>query len=444
MNISKTILNIAFALAMSSVPLLATAEIAQSQAEGGQGQGGDKGTAAEALNRVVRLPAATVVDAAVRSVAASVAINGSLVARETVAVTPQVTGYQITDVKVDVGDRVKAGDVLVTVDKAPLKAKLAQADASLAAAKAAAQQSQSQINGQQASYDQAQSVLSRAERLVKSGAGTQATLDDARAGVATTGASLQAARDALASANAQIQQAEATRNDAALQLDRTDIVSPVGGVVATRNADIGQMAMNTSSSLFTLIRNGTVEFDGTIIETAIPSIRVGQEATVDPAGFPSRVGTVRLISPNVDPATRLGTIKISVDDDAGLPIGIYAKAVVETAKRDAVTVPLSAVIPELEGSTVQVVANDGTLSVVKVTTGIVDKGFIEITDGIGAGTTVVAKSGPFFRDGMKIRPVRQQDADGAPPTQAPAVAIDPATVAATGRAGNGERAEARR
>ena len=442
MNISKTIQNVAFALALSAASLLATARTAQSQSEGAQG------TAAEAPTRTVRLPAATVVDAKIRSVVASVPINGSLVARETVAVTPQVTGYQITDVKVDVGDRVKTGQVLVTVDKAPLKAKLAQADASLAAAKATAQQAQSQINGQQASYDQAQSVLSRAQRLMKSGAGTQATLDDSRANVATAGAALQGGRDALASAKAQIEQAEATRNDAALQLDRTDIVSPVDGVVATRNADIGQMAMNTSTPLFTLIRDGTVEFDGTIIETAIPSIRVGQTATVNPAGFPPRTGTVRLISPNVDPTTRLGTIKISIADDTGLPIGIYAKAVVQTAKRDAVTVPLSAVIPGLDGSTVQVVQEDGTLKVVKVTTSIVDNGFIEIREGIGAGTTVVAKSGPFFRDGMKIRPVRQTAENGAPiarlPAQAPAVAIEPASVAATGPTSDGERAEAQR
>ena len=440
MNISKTIQNVAFAVVLSAAGLLSTATYAQGRAEGSAHQG----TAAEAPTRAVRLPAATVVDAQMRSLAAFVPINGSLVARETVAVTPQVTGYQITDVKVDVGDRVKAGDVLVIVDKAPLKAKLDQADAALAAAKAAAQQAQSQIDGQQASYDQAQSILSRAQRLVKSGASTQATLDDARAGVATTGAALQAGRDALASANAQIQQAEATRNDAALQLDRTDIVATVDGVVATRNADIGQMAMNTSTALFTLIRNGTVEFEGTIIETAIPSIRVGQTATVNPAGFPPRDGKVRLISPNVDPATRLGTIKISVADDTGLAIGIYAKAVVETARRDAVTVPLSAVIPGLDGATVQVVQDDGTLRVAKVTTGIVDKGFIEIKDGIGAGTTVVAKSGPFFRDGMQIRPVRQTGENGAPSAQPPSVAIDPAKVAASARTGDGERAEAQR
>lgn len=440
MSISKTIKNVAFALAVSAACLLSTASRSQSPAEGPA----DRGTAAEAPTRAVRLPAATVVDAAVRSVSATVPINGSLVARERVAVTPQVTGYQITDVKVDVGDRVKAGDVLVTVDKAPLKSKLAQADAALAAARAAAQQAQSQINGQQASYDQAQSVLSRAQRLVKSGAGTQATLDDARASVATTGAALQAGRDALASANAQIQQAEATRNDAALQLERTDIVAPVDGVVATRDADIGQMAMNTSTALFTLIRNGTVEFDGTIIETAIPSMRVGQTATVSPAGFPPRDGVVRLISPSVDPLTRLGSVKISLADDTGLPIGIYAKAVVQTARRDAVTVPLSAVLPGLDGTTVQVVQNDGVLSVVKVTTGIVDEGFIEIKDGIAAGTTVVAKSGPFFRDGMKIRPVRQTGENGAPPSAAPAVAIDPAAVAASAQTGDGERAEAQR
>lgn len=366
----------------------------------------EAGGAAPGASRALRLPAATVVDAAMKTVTRTVPINGSLVARETVAVTPQVTGYQITDVRADVGDKVKAGDVLATLDRKPLQSALDEAEAALQAADAASKQAQSQIAAQEAAYSQAQTVLSRAQRLVKSGAGAQSTLDDAVATTATAEANLKAAQDQLASVRAQAEQAKARRADAELQLQRTSVVAPVDGIVSSRNADIGQTAMGGGDTLFTLIRNGEIEFDGTIIETAIPEVRIGQAATIDPAGLDPRDGHVRLISPRVDPTTRLGSIKISIENDNGLSIGIYAKAVVETARREAVTVPLSAVIPAVGGSTVQVVGDDGTIHVTKVETGIVNGDVIEILNGIPVGATVVAKSGPFFRDGMRIKPIR--------------------------------------
>ena len=83
-----------------------------------------------------------------------------------------------------------------------------------------------------------------------------------------------------------------------------------------------------------------------------------------------------------------------------------------TNARDAVAVPLSAVVPSTAGNTIQVVDADGTIEVRSVSTGIVENDLIEISKGLRAGETVVAKSGPFFRDGMKIRPV-PLPADGA-------------------------------
>ncbi|WP_157944685.1 efflux RND transporter periplasmic adaptor subunit [Mangrovicella endophytica] len=360
---------------------------------------------APAAESRLRLPAATVVTASQRTMTATAPINGSLVARERVLVTAQVTGYRITDVSVEVGDQVKAGDVLVRLDRAPLEAQLAQAEAAVSAAEAAAQQANSQIAGQQATLSQAETALSRANKLLRSGAGTQATVDTAETNLANAQAALQAGRDALANANAQIEQARARRDDAALQLSRTEVRSPVDGVIATRAADIGQMAGGTADPLFTLIRNGEVEFDGDIIETAIPDVKPGQKARLYPSGFAEYQGTVRLLSPYVDPQTRQGTVKISIAGNDRLPIGIFARAVVITAERNAVAVPLSAVVPGPKSQTVQVVDKEGTIHVKPVRTGIVEGDFIEIAEGLSAGETVVAKSGPFFRDGMKIQPV---------------------------------------
>lgn len=402
-------------------------------------------TAEPAAKSAVRLPAATVVKAAPRQMQQTVPINGSLVPRQTVVVTPQVSGYQIIAVEADVGDKVEKGQVLVRLDRAPLQASLDQAEAQVAAAKAAVSQAESQIGGQQATADQAETALSRAKQLLKGGAGTQATLDQAQASYTTAAASLQAAKDALVNAKAQVEQAEAKREDTALQLSRTEVTSPVAGIVSERNADLGQMTGATGGSatpLFSIIRDGDVEFDGHIIETAIPQVKAGQDAAIYPAGFDARHGKVRLVSPSVDPKTRLGSVKITIDQDDGLPIGIFGRAVVVVANRTGITVPLSAVIPGINQSTVQVVDAEGRIHVKPVHTGIVDGNYIEVLDGLREGDTVVAKSGPFFRDGMTINPVPVQEKGpgskgvaeaAAKPAAAPAAGTAAAAEAGTGR-----------
>jgi HlyD family secretion protein len=368
--------------------------------------------------RGARLPAATVVTAAVARLTETVPVNGSLVARETVAVMPQVTGYQVVEVAADVGDTVAKGAVLVRLDSAPLEAQLKQTDAEIAAARATIAQNASQIEGQQATLTQATSSLERARKLLASGAGAQSRLDEAEATFAGATASLQAARDALNTASAQLEQIRARREELALQRARTDVVAPVAGVIATRSANVGQNAGMDATAMFTIIENGEIEFDGQIIETALGQVKPGQAARLRLSGFEERRGSVRLLSPNVDPKTRLGSVRITIDDDRGLPIGIFASAVITTDARDAVTVPLSAVVPSTAGNTIQVVGDDGVIEVRKVATGIVENDLIEIATGLSAGETVVAKSGPFFRDGMKIRPVTQPSAGaGAPATE---------------------------
>ena len=180
------------------------------------------------------------------------------------------------------------------------------------------------------------------------------------------------------------------------------------------------------AALFTLIRDGQIEFDGSIIETALPDVHSGQSATIRLGGFGTRTGTVRLLSPSVDPKTRLGSVRIAIDADQGLPVGIFASAVITVAERDVVAVPVSAILPTATGDTAQRVGTGGAIEVVGVRTGSGDGTLIEIADVLADGDTVVAKAGPFFRNGIVIRPVLVQN---APAGTAPPAASDPAAAA---------------
>ena len=116
-------------------------------------------------------------------------------------------------------------------------------------------------------------------------------------------------------------------------------------------------------------------------------------------------GSVRLISPVVDPVTRLGAVHIALDDDNGRPVRACMAAPRSlSAKPRGLPCPLSAITTEGGKTTVRKV-RDGTVQMVEIKTGIQDGAYIQVTEGLDEGDKVVAKAGVFVRDGDKINPV---------------------------------------
>jgi HlyD family secretion protein len=115
-------------------------------------------------------------------------------------------------------------------------------------------------------------------------------------------------------------------------------------------------------------------------------------------------GRVRIVSPEVDRATRLGRVRIALPRDGSLRIGAFARGTVEIARRTGVAVPLSAVIYDAKGATVQVVVN-GRVEARRVRPGLSAEGFVQIEEGVRAGDFVVTRAGSFLRDGDTVRPV---------------------------------------
>lgn len=112
---------------------------------------------------------------------------------------------------------------------------------------------------------------------------------------------------------------------------------------------------------------------------------------------------MRLIAPTVDQRTRLGSVRIAMPERAGLRAGLSASGWIVTDRREAVTVPASAVLTRNLESSVQVVA-DGVVARRTVVAGILSEdGRREILDGIAVGETVIARAGAFFVDGDRVR-----------------------------------------
>ena len=142
-----------------------------------------------------------------------------------------------------------------------------------------------------------------------------------------------------------------------------------------------------------------------IPESDLPRVKVGQQASITVNGLKESVtGEVRLIPSQVNQQTRIGIARIKVKSDKRIPIGTFGRAIIILAKEEGVVLPLTAVTFTDNGPTVQAVV-DGKVQVRKVITGLVGTDDIEITQGVAAGDTLVARAGSFVRDGDAVTPV---------------------------------------
>ncbi|HLQ19978.1 MAG TPA: efflux RND transporter periplasmic adaptor subunit, partial [Tabrizicola sp.] len=132
----------------------------------------------------------------------------------------------------------------------------------------------------------------------------------------------------------------------------------------------------------------------------------GQKARLRAVGMAGVMeGTVRLVEPAIDPVTRLGRARITVDsDNASLRTGMFVEAEILAAESEGLAIPVTALGSSSAGTTVMRVT-DGVVERVAVKTGIRDGGLVEITEGLNQGDLVVTKAGAFVRDGDRINPV---------------------------------------
>lgn len=354
------------------------------------------------------LPSVTVSNAMLGDIEDRVPIAGSLIAKEEILIFPQVSGFPFEKVNYDIGDTVKSGDVLAVVNSQTLSAQFAQADAEFSRSEASVRQAMSKIESSKASAAQADAALTRSKKLQGSGTVTQATLDQAIATSQTSNANLTSAIDGVAVAEAQLKQAKAMREIARLNLKNTSITSPVDGLISARNVQIGSIATSGGEPNFRIIANGVIELKAEIIETALGNIKIDNPVELDIAGVGENSGSVRLISPSVDPISRLGTIRIAVSNALGLRTGLFASGWLITDKRTSLSVPNRAVLSDTKGQYVFIVEQDGIISRRAVIAGAVWQERREILNGLKIGETVIAKAGAFFTEGDKISPVREK------------------------------------
>ena len=332
---------------------------------------------AETSTAEVVLPAITVTKVVTRTVEDHVLASGLIAPVEQVAVVPLVEGQPIETLSADVGDTVTAGQVLAKLSTATLTLQQSQLTASLASA--------------QSSAAEAKRKALRTAALLSQGAASNAANDQAQA--------------ALTAADAQVTSVQAQLDTITLQIARTEVKSPVAGLITARNAQIGTIASAQAGPMFVLTRDGALELRADVSEADLPRIQQGQTATITlAAGTAPLTGTLTLVEPIIDLATRLGRARITLNAPDQVREGMFAEADILVASRTAIAVPVTAVGSEGTETTVMTVKN-GVVHRTVITTGIRDGGWVEVMSGLAEGDQIVAKAGAFVTDGDKINPI---------------------------------------
>jgi multidrug resistance efflux pump len=286
----------------------------------------------------------------------SIALPGTIEAFEASDQYSRGTGY-VSDVKVDLGDHVSAGQVMVVVDDPELARQVEGAKAAVAArkemakaAEAAVEQvrkavevAQSQLALYQADMELAQTTLKRQEELYAGKATTEQQIDEARtkarsaqaqaavgeARVAMAKADLQAAQANRAVAESQIAVAEAEAQRLAATLDFTMLKAPFDGLISRRLVNRGDLLMsNRATLLLTVQRIDQVRIFCDVPEGSAAGVAVGAPVTVKPFAIPGKTISAKVtrIAGALDPATRTMRVEIDVpNSDETLRPGMYAQ-----------------------------------------------------------------------------------------------------------------------
>lgn len=352
-----------------------------------------------------RPPSVTVATATRGEVRDLVIVTGSFVAREEVLISPEIEGLSIVEILAEEGDQVAAGQVLARLNRAMLDVQLAQNAAQIARAEASIAQSNASITEATANKGLADQQLQRTRQLQTTGVASNDQLDQRLSASRAATARLEAANHALQLGEADLTLARAQRRDIELRIARSEIRTPVAGIVSRRTARVGAVATAVGDPLFRIISEGAVELEGDISETTLAKLRPGQKAAIDAAGWDKQLtGAVRLVAPEVNRTNRLGRVRIALDGADRPPLGSFGRGMVEVARSEGVLVPLSAVMFAQNAVSVQVV-KDGVVETRAVTPGLRADNRVEIRQGLQAGEQVVAVSGSFVRNGDRVTPV---------------------------------------
>ena len=302
--------------------------------------------------------------------------NGNITAWQEAVVGTEIGGLRLTELLVDVGDRVHKGQLLARLQQQSVAAELAQSQATLAEAVAAL--AEATANAQRA-------------RRVK-GKGTMS--EQQTANYLTAELTARARVDAL---RARVHSDE-------IRLAQTQVVAPDAGTISSRTATLGSV-VQTGDELFRLIRGDRLEWRAELPAAELAMIAPGMPVTLTSSGNQTLTGKVRRIAPTLDAQSRNGLVYVDLAPNTQARAGMYARGEIILGQQAMQTLPQSALLLRDGFHYLFVLEKDQSLRQIKVTPGRRQGNEVAVLSGVDSDWQIVDSGVGFLNDGDRVKVV---------------------------------------
>ena len=359
-------------------------------------------------------PIVAVAKAMPADLAKSVVLTAEFRPFQEIEVHAKVAGY-VKEIRVDVGDRVKAGQTLAVLEVPEMSDDVARAAASIKRSQAEVDHANDELTRSEAAHEASHLTYNRLNDVSKQRPNlvAQQEIDDARAKDLAAEAGVAAAKSALATAKQAVEVALVDQQRTKTMLAYSTVTAPFTGVISKRYADTGAMIQAGISSqtqalpLVRLSEIGKLRLVLPVPEEIVSHIRLGETVDVRVPSLNRTIqGTVSRFSDTVSTATRTMETEVDVQNpNLTLVPGMYAEAVLTLdRKQNVLAIPLMAVATQNEKSTVFVVNAQNKIEQRPVTLGIQTANRAEVISGLHDGDLVVVGNRSQIQAGLQVTP----------------------------------------
>jgi RND family efflux transporter MFP subunit len=372
------------------------------------------GAAAPATVSADAPPTVAVARASRQDLSRGMVLTGEFLPFQEVELMAKVAGY-VKNINVDIGDRVRQGQLLAVLEVPEMADDLAKAQASLQRHTADVARARDELRRAQSAHEMAHLSYTRLAAVLESKPGlvAQQEIDDAHSRDLVAEAQVSAEESALAAAQEQVKESQAELGHVKTLYNYTMVTAPFSGVITKRYADTGSMIQAGTASqtqampLVRLSENTLLRLILPVPESVVSKIRNGEQVEVRvPSLGRAFAGKVARFADKVQTDTRTMSTEVDVPNPQLLLVpGMFAEVDLRLDQRKAaLAVPVTAVTSSGGRQTVYAVDADGRIQEHPVSTGLQTATEIEIQSGLQPGDLVVTGNRSELRPGERVKP----------------------------------------
>jgi RND family efflux transporter MFP subunit len=330
--------------------------------------------------------------------------TGTVRARTGAVLSSKVMAY-VRQVAVQVGDHVREGQLLVTLDSQDLDTNVRRAEAADAEVVSAIPEADNGVAGAKANLDLAQSTFKRMEELASKKSISNQEFDESSARLKAAQAAYEMARSKRAQLDSKRAEVQQEIRAATIMRDYTRISAPFSGVVTAKSVEPGNLAA-PGAPLLTIESEGAYRLEASVDESRLPFVKIGQAVEVALESLDRQLNAhVSEIEPSVDAASRAYIVKIDLPSMPNLRSGMFGRARFPVGAHRVVTIPPHALVERGQLQSVFAI-EDGFARTRLVTTGERGQAAVEVLSGLSEGEKLVSPVPSGLADGARVE-VRQ-------------------------------------